>query len=197
MGEMMMSGFLGGWFDIEPGRRDEIEGIGRFLLSPFRFIDEVTKDMLEDIREAVRPRKERLAALEARYDRVAEMERKNEKEKSKLQTFILQNKDKVKERLLKMRDEFRERRDIYREIAGEVIMAIVDSDTLNDKYHEWKRAGEQREALSGKLLHTKEAKKIRDGKVIHLPADLEKEKGLSRTVDAQIEKTLSQPELSR
>ena len=128
-----MSGFLGGWFDIEPGRYDEIEGIGRFVLFPLEFISEIVEVAKEEVKDLRRSPKQRLAALEHDYRTANARQEEMKKRQGKLQKFILANKEKVKTRMERIKEDFQrdynDMKDLVKELAWEGIYEMMESET--------------------------------------------------------------------
>lgn len=128
-----MSGFLGGWFDVEPGRHDEIEGIGRFVLFPLEFISEFIEVAKEEVKDLRRSPKQRLAALEHDYRMANNKDAELKKRQGKLHKFVLANKEKVKARLEKAKENFRrdynDVKDLVRDLAFEGLYEILESET--------------------------------------------------------------------
>lgn len=128
-----MSGFLGGWFDVQPGRHDEIEGIGRFVLFPLEFISEIIEVAKEEVKDLRRSPKQRLAALEHDYRMANARQEEMKKRQGKLQKFILANKEKVKARMERVKEGFRrdynDVKDLVKELAWEGIYEILESET--------------------------------------------------------------------
>jgi hypothetical protein len=128
-----MSGFLGGWFDVQPGRHDEIEGIGRFVLFPLEFISEIIEVAKEEVKDLRRSPKESLAALERDYRTANARQEEVKKRQGKLHKFVLANKEKVKARLEKAKENFRrdynDVKDLVRDLAFEGIYEMMESET--------------------------------------------------------------------
>ena len=121
-----MRSFLGGWFDISPGRHDEIEGIGKLVLFPLEFVNELLEDVKDDVRELKKSPEARLESLERRYQYEGIKSKEVKKRQAKLQKFILANKEKVKERLEQYRQDFQNRAE---KLAYEGIYQILESKT--------------------------------------------------------------------
>jgi hypothetical protein len=125
--------FLGGWFDVEPGRHDEIEGIGRFVLFPLEFISELIEVAKEEVKDLRRSPKQRLAALEHDYRMANARQEEMKKRQGKLQKFILANKEKVKARLERAKENFRrdynDVKDLIRDLAFEGLYEVLESET--------------------------------------------------------------------
>jgi hypothetical protein len=160
-----MAGFLGGWFDIEPGRYDEIEGIGRFVLFPLEFIGEIIEVAKEEVKDLRRSPKQRLAALEHDYRMANARQEEMKKRQGKLQKFVLANKEKVKARMERVKEDFRrdynDVKDLVKELAWEGIYEILESETY----------GKVQAKVHGtyeKEVKTKE-KDLMQPKVIRLP----------------------------
>jgi hypothetical protein len=128
-----MAGFLGGWFDIEPGRYDEIEGIGRFVLFPLEFIGEIIEVAKEEVKDLRRSPKQRLAALEHDYRTANARQEEMKKRQGKLQKFILANKEKVKARMERIKEDFQrdynDMKDLVKELAWEGLYEMMESET--------------------------------------------------------------------
>lgn len=157
--------FLGGWFDVQPGRHDEIEGIGRFVLFPFEFISEIIEVAKEEVKDLRRSPKESLAALEHDYRMANARQEEMKKRQGKLQKFILANKEKVKARMERVKEDFRrdynDVKDLAKELAWEGIYEILESETY----------GKVQAKVHGtyeKEVKTKE-KDLMQPKVIRLP----------------------------
>lgn len=125
--------FLGGWFDVQPGRHDEIEGIGRFVLFPLEFIGEIIEVAKEEGKDLRRSPKQRLAALEHDYRMANARQEEMKKRQGKLQKFILANKEKVKARMERVKEDFRrdynDVKDLVKELAWEGIYEMMESQT--------------------------------------------------------------------
>jgi hypothetical protein len=125
--------FLGGWFDVQPGRHDEIEGIGRFVLFPLEFISEIIEVAKEEVKDLRRSSKESLAALERDYRTANARQEEVKKRQGKLHKFVLANKEKVKARLEKAKENFRrdynDVKDLIRDLAFEGIYEMMESQT--------------------------------------------------------------------
>jgi hypothetical protein len=128
-----MAGFLGGWFDIEPGRYDEVEGIGRFVLFPLEFISEIIEVAKEEVKDLRRSPKQRLAALEHDYRMANARQEEVKKRQGKLHKFVLANKEKVKARLERAKENFRrdynDVKDLVRDLAFEGLYEVLESET--------------------------------------------------------------------
>jgi hypothetical protein len=160
-----MSGFLGGWFDVQPGRHDEIEGIGRFVLFPLEFISEIVEVAKEEVKDLRRSPKQRLAALEHDYRTANARQEEMKKRQGKLQKFILANKEKVKARMERIKEDFQrdynDMKDLVKELAWEGLYEILESETY----------GKVQAKVHGtyeKEVKTKE-KDLMQPKVIRLP----------------------------
>jgi hypothetical protein len=125
--------FLGGWFDVQPGRHDEIEGIGRFVLFPFEFISEIIEVAKEEVKDLRRSPEQRLAALEHDYRMANARQEEMKKRQGKLHKFVLANKEKVKARLERAKENFRrdyhDVKDLVKEIAFEGLYEMMESET--------------------------------------------------------------------
>jgi hypothetical protein len=128
-----MSGFLGGWFDVEPGRYDEIEGIGRFVLFPMEFLSEIFEIAKEEVKDLRRSPQQRLAALESSYRKENVKQEELKKRQGKLQKFILANKEKVKARMERIKEDFQrdynDMKDLVKELAWEGLYEMMESET--------------------------------------------------------------------
>jgi hypothetical protein len=125
--------FLGGWFDVQPGRHDEIEGIGRFVLFPLEFIGEIIEVAKEEVKDLHRSPKESLAALERDYRTANARQEEVKKRQGKLHKFVLANKEKVKARLERAKENFRrdynDVKDLVRDLAFEGLYEVLESET--------------------------------------------------------------------